>query len=81
MDYVNSVSREKKTLGYKQRCDEKRSTYRRQELAVKEAEGKPTVYLDECGFCAESFRPYAYAPKGEPTFGLVSSQRTGKPQW
>ena len=67
----------KKTLGYKQRCDEKRATYR-QELAVKEAEDKSTVYLDECGFCAESFRAYAYAPKGEPTFGLISSQRNRK---
>ncbi|MDE0317047.1 MAG: IS630 transposase-related protein [Candidatus Poribacteria bacterium] len=53
----------KKTLGYKQRCDEKRATYR-QELTVKEAEDKSTVYLDECGFCAESFRTYAYAQKG-----------------
>ncbi len=45
---------------------------------MKETEGKSAVYLDECGFCDESFRPYAYAPKGEPTFGLITSQRYRK---
>jgi hypothetical protein len=77
MDCENSASREKKALGYKQRCDEKRETYR-QDLAVKETDGKSTVYVDECGFRAESFRPYAYAPKGECVLGLISSQRTRK---
>ena len=77
MDCENSASREKKTLGYKQRCDEKRATYC-QDLAVKEAVGKSAVYIDECGFCAESFRAYAYAPQGNPVLGLISSQRTRK---
>ncbi len=67
----------KKTLGYKQRCDEKRTIYR-QDLAIKEAAGKSAVYLHACGFCDESFRPYAYAPKGEPVFGIISSQRNRK---
>ncbi len=67
----------KKTLGYKQRCDEKRATYC-QDLAVKEAAGKSVVYVDECGFCAERFIPYAYAPQGAPVLGLISSQRTRK---
>ena len=71
------ITRKKKTLGYKQRCDEKRATYC-QDLAVKEAEGKSAVYIDECGFCAESFRDYAYAPQGEPVLGLISSQRPRK---
>ena len=77
MDCENSASREKKTLGYKQRCDEKRATYC-QDLAVKEAAGKSVVYVDECGFCAERFIPYAYAPQGAPVLGLISSQRTRK---
>jgi hypothetical protein len=77
MDCENSASREKKTLGYKQRCDEKRATYC-QDRAVKEAAGKSAVYIDECGFCAESFRAYAYAPQGNPVLGLISSQRTRK---
>ena len=77
MDCENWASREKKTLGYKQRCDEKRVTYC-QALAVKEAAGKSAVYIDECGFCAESFRAYAYAPQGDPVLGLISSQRTRK---
>ena len=67
----------KKELGYKQRCDEKRETYR-QTLALKQVDGKSKVYVDECGFRDESFRPYADAPKGECVLGLISSQRTRK---
>ena len=54
----NSALREKKTLGYKERCDEKRQVYR-QALAEKHAAEKKIVYVDECGFRAESYRPYA----------------------
>ena len=68
------ITRKKKVLGYKQRCDEKRSKYL-QNLTVEEEAGKSAVYVDECGFRAESFRPYAYAPKGESVLGLISSQR------
>ena len=71
----NSASREKKTLGYKQRCDEKRHVYR-QRLAEKDAAGKEIVYVDECGFRAESYRRHGYAPKGECVFGLISGTRT-----
>ena len=71
----NSVSREKKTLGYKERCDEKRQTYR-QTLSEKHAAGKTIVYVNECGFRAESFRRHGYAPKGECVFGLISGTRT-----
>ena len=45
---------------------------------MKAADGKFTVYVDECGFRAESFRLYAYAPKGESVHGLISSQRYRK---
>ena len=68
-----SVSHEKKTLGYKERCDEKRF---RQTLAEKYTAGKKIVYIDECGFRAESYRRHGYAPKGEPVFGFVSGTRT-----
>lgn len=71
----NSVSREKKTLGYKERCDEKRQVYR-QTLTEKHAAGKTIVYVDECGFRAESFRRHGYAPKGECVLGLISGRRT-----
>lgn len=64
----------KKVTGYKQRCDKKRATYRK-ELKRKETEGKSAAYVDECGFRKESFRPYAYAPKGESVLGLISSQQ------
>ena len=65
----------KKTLGYKERCDQKRKTYREQ-LAAEEQSGKSLVFIDESGFRSESFRRYGYAPKGEPVFDLISSQRT-----
>ena len=73
---ANSVSL-KKTLGYKERCDEKRAAYRRS-LAEKQAVGKTIVYVDECGFLAASYRRYGYAPKGECVLGLIDSQRTRK---
>ena len=69
------ITRKKKTLGYKERCDEKRQVYR-QALAEKHATGKKIVYVDECGFRAERYRCHGYALKGEPVFGLVSGTRT-----
>ena len=75
MDCANLASREKKTLGYKERCDIQRAAYR-QTLAEKEAAGKRIIYVDECGFRAESYRCHGYAPKGEPVFVLVSGTRT-----
>ena len=65
----------KKILGYKERCDQKRKTYREQ-LAVEKQNGKTLVYIDESGFRSESFRRFGYAPKGELVFDLISSQRT-----
>lgn len=65
----------KKTFGYKERCDQKRKTYREQ-LAVEKQNGKTLVFIDESGFRSESFRRFGYAPKGEPVFDLISSQRT-----
>ena len=75
MGSANSASHEKKTIGYKERCDEKRQVYR-QALAEKNAAGKKRVDVDECGFRAESYRRYGYAPKGDPIFGLISDTRT-----
>lgn len=65
----------KKTLGYKERCEQKRKTYREQ-LASEKHHGKSLVFVDESGFRSESYRRYGYAPKGEPVFDLISSQRT-----
>lgn len=70
-----SATVEKKTLGYKERCPEKRAAYL-QELAEVQASGKSIVYADESGFRAESHRRYGYALKGEVVHGLISSQRT-----
>lgn len=75
MDCANSAFLEKKTLGYKQRCDTQRAAYRRT-LAEKHAAGKTIIYTDECGLRAESYRRHGYARKGEPVLGLVSGERT-----
>ena len=69
------ITRKKKTIGYKERCDEKREVYR-QALAEKHTAGKKIVYVDECGFRAESYRRHGYAPKGECVLGLISGTRT-----
>lgn len=68
-------TREKKTLGYKERCDEKRQVYRQQLEQIKVA-GKSVVYADESGFRDDGYRRYGYAPLGIPVFDLISSQRT-----
>ena len=68
----------KKTLGYKERCDEKRQVYR-QTLAEKHAAGKKIVYVDECGFRMESYRRHGYAPRGECILGLISGRRPRTP--
>ena len=70
----NSVSREKKRPS-DTRSDTKRQVYR-QALAEKHAAGKKIVYVDECGFRAESYRRHGYAPKGECVLGLISGTRT-----
>ena len=75
MVLANSVTLEKKLIGYKERCEDKRQTYL-QKLAVLKALGKSIVYTDESGFRQESHRRYAYAPRGECVLGLISSQRS-----
>ncbi len=75
MGYENSVSREKKTLGYKERCDHKREAYQ-QQLTTEKYRRKSLVFIDESGFQSESFRRYGYVQKGEPVQDLISSQRT-----
>ena len=74
MDCGNSISREKKTLSYKERCDQQRKTYREQ-LAAEKQNRKTLVFIDESGFRSESFRRFGYALKGEPVSDLISSQR------
>ena len=61
----------KKTLGYKERCPKKRSAYR-QDLAALRQAGKSIVYADESGFRDESHRRYGYARKGEAVYGRIS---------
>ncbi|MCG9133959.1 hypothetical protein J5I95_20040 [Candidatus Poribacteria bacterium] len=60
----NSISREKKTLTYKEQCPAKRQVYL-QTLALEvQVGGKTPVYVDESGFSNTDVRWYAYAPKG-----------------
>ena len=63
MDSKDSATREKKTVGYKEQCPEKRAAYQEQ-LATAQASGKTLIYLDETGFTEQTFRSYGYAPPG-----------------
>lgn len=74
MHCENSVSRVKKSFGYKEQCPIKRATYKAS-LAEAIAEGLSPVYLDECGFRSETVREHGYAPRGTPVSDLRSSQR------
>ena len=64
MRLKNSISREKKTLTYKQQCLAKRQTYLEALDAEVRVKGKTPAYVDECGFPSSELRRYAYAPKG-----------------
>ena len=67
-------TRKKKTIGYKERCPQKRQTYQKQ-LQIEQQNGKSLVFVDECSFVPETFRPYAYAPIGVPVCALVPGQK------
>ena len=60
----NSTSRKKKTLTYKQQCQEKRQVYLDGLALEVQVDGKTLVYVDESGFSSSDVRRYAYAPKG-----------------
>lgn len=74
MDSKDSVTREKKTVGYKEQCPAKRQAYLKQ-LATAKASGKTLIYLDETGFTDEAFRSYGYALRGQSVYGLIPSQK------
>src|SRR5215475_12871235 len=67
-------SRGKKTLGYKERDERKRQAYLRLHDHYRR-QGKEFVYVDESGFAPAVTRRYAYAPKGQRVYGLLSGQR------
>ena len=47
---------------------------RKRILELIKAGGKKIVYVDECGFRAESYRSNSYGPKGECVLGLISDR-------
>jgi len=53
----------KKSLGYKERCPEKRATYQATLAKAIREEKREPVSIDECGFTAEILRIYGYAPE------------------
>ena len=75
MPWQNSISREKKSLGYKEQCPEKRATYEAELADAIHKENRSPVYIDESGFAAETVRRHGYAPRGIPVKGTCSSQR------
>jgi transposase len=64
----------KKTLGYKDRDEQRRQAYLRRRERYRRR-GKELVYVDESGFVPAVTRRYAYAPKGQRVCGLLSGQR------
>ena len=64
----------KKTLGYKERDERKRQAYLRLHERYRRR-GKEFVYVDDSGFAPVVTRRYAYAPKGQRVYGLLSGQR------
>ena len=74
MPWQNSISREKKSLGYKEQCPEKRATYQAELSDAIEQENRSPVYVDESGFAAETLRRHGYAPRGTPVEDTRSSR-------
>ena len=67
-------SLEKKTLGYAERCPQKR----RQFLRLRERyrrRGYEFIFVDESGFEPDAYRCYGYARRGVRLHGLRSGQR------
>ena len=54
----------KKTLTYKQQCQEKRQAYLNALACEVREKAKTPAYVDECGFPSSELRRYAYAPRG-----------------
>jgi transposase len=65
----------KKTPQYRERDEEKRSTYLKEIEAFPE---KQRVYLDESGLCHRLQRTHGYAEKGRPVHGLTYGKRQGR---
>ena len=60
----NLISREKKTLTYKEQCPGKRQAYLNAYDLEVQVGGPTPVYVDESGFPTLQLRRSAYAPKG-----------------
>lgn len=65
----------KKSIRYKEQCPEKRATYQATLATALQVEKRSPIYVDECGFTAETLRPYGYAPRGTPVEDKSSSQQ------
>ena len=71
--------REKKSLRYKEPCPEKRATSQTTLAKALKTEKRSAVYVDECGFTAETLRPYGDAPRGKCVEDKCSSQQYKQP--
>ena len=60
--------------GYKQRSTMKRRKFLRLRERYRRR-SKEFVYLDESGFEPEVSRRYAYSPRGQRVYGLISGHR------
>ena len=70
----------KKSLLYPEKNHEKRIKYRRTlRKIVKDQRSESLVYRDESGFEYQSYRPYAYALRGQKTQGNRSGKHDLEP--
>ena len=69
---------EKKTYGYEERDEEKRSEFLKK---VEQVEKEKLVYVDEAGFDNREDYPYGYSPKGERCYDLKSGKKRERPSW
>ena len=72
--WANSTSALKKTTYYDQRKHDLRIAYL-QELRrlIPQYGSQNIVYIDESGFTAHSYRPHAWALRGQKVFGSISA--------
>ena len=75
MRLASVASREKKSLGYKEQCPQKRASYQATLAKAIQEERRSPIYIDECGFTAETLRTHGYAPRGKRVEDKCSSQQ------
>lgn len=69
---------EKKTYGYEERDEEKRSEFLKK---LEKVEKQKLVYVDEAGFDNRENYPYGYSLKGERCYSLKPGKKRERTSW